>query len=50
MLPLPLGFILAGSLSGYLSDRYDARYFATGGMLAASLAFVLINSLPVNFL
>ena len=49
MLPLSLGFILAGPLSGYLSDRYDARYFATGGMVGASLAFVLINALPVDF-
>ncbi len=49
MLPLSAGFLLAGPLSGYLSDRFDARLFATGGMLAAAGAFVLINFLPVNF-
>jgi len=48
-LPLSLGFLLAGPLSGHLSDRFDARYFATGGMLAASVAFLLLGLLPVDF-
>ncbi|EQD57604.1 multidrug transporter, partial [mine drainage metagenome] len=33
MLPLTVGFLLSGPLSGYLSDRLGARYFATGGMI-----------------
>ncbi|HET6963674.1 MAG TPA: MFS transporter [Acidimicrobiales bacterium] len=49
MLPLTAGFLLAGPLSGYLSDRYGARPFATGGMLAAALSFFLLEMLPINF-
>ena len=35
MLPLTVGFLIAGPASGWLSDRYGARPFATGGMLVA---------------
>ncbi|MEO6998473.1 MAG: MFS transporter, partial [Terracoccus sp.] len=49
MLPLTVGFLVAGPLSGYLSDRYGARPFATGGMLVAALSFVWLLLLPVNF-
>jgi MFS family permease len=49
MLPLTCGFLLAGPLSGYLSDRYGARPFATGGMLLAAVSFALLELLPVNF-
>jgi MFS family permease len=49
MLPLTLGFLLAGPASGYLSDRYGARPFATGGMLAAAASFFLLELLPIDF-
>ncbi len=49
MLPLTVGFLFAGPLSGFLSDRYGARWFATGGMLATALAFGLLMLLPVEF-
>jgi MFS family permease len=49
MLPLTVGFLVAGPLSGWLSDRFGARPFATGGMLVAALAFLLLELLPVNF-
>jgi MFS family permease len=49
MLPLTLGFLIAGPLSGWLSDRYGARPFATGGMLVSALAFGLLTLLPVDF-
>jgi MFS family permease len=49
MLPLTLGFLLAGPLSGYLSDQFGARYLATGGMIAAAISFVFLMVLPVNF-
>jgi MFS family permease len=49
MLPLTAGLLFAGPLSGYLSDRYGARPFATGGMLAAALSFVFLTLLPIDF-
>jgi MFS family permease len=49
MLPLTAGFLLAGPVSGILSDRYGARGFATAGMLGSALSFALLERLPVNF-
>ena len=49
MLPLTVGFLVAGPASGWLSDRFGARPFATGGMLLAALAFFLLELLPVDF-
>jgi MFS family permease len=49
MLPLTIGFLLAGPLAGILSDRYGSRPFATGGMLVSALSFVLLEMLPVDF-
>ncbi len=49
MLPLTVGFLLAGPASGILSDRYGSRPFATGGMLVSALSFFLLAMLPVNF-
>jgi MFS family permease len=49
MLPLIAGFLVAGPASGYLSDRFGARPFATGGMILAAASFLLLILLPVNF-
>jgi len=49
MLPLTIGFLVAGPLSGALSDRFGARPFATGGMLGAALTFALLELLPIDF-
>jgi len=49
MLPLTLGMLLAGPTSGYLSDRFGARWFATGGMLGSALSFLLLSLLPIDF-
>ncbi len=49
MLPLTVGMLLAGPTSGYLSDRYGARPFATGGMIAAAVSFGLLMLLPIDF-
>ncbi len=49
MLPLTVGFLIAGPTSGWLSDRFGARPFATGGMVVAALSFLLLEMLPVNF-
>jgi MFS family permease len=49
MLPLTVGLLVAGPTSGYLSDRFGQRMFATGGMLLAALSFALFLFLPTNF-
>jgi MFS family permease len=49
MLPLTLGMLIAGPTSGFLSDRFGARPFATGGMLGAAASFSLLLLLPVDF-
>ena len=49
MIPLTVGFLIAGPIAGWLSDRHGARPFATGGMILAALSFVLLELLPVNF-
>src|SRR3977135_627607 len=49
MLPLTVGMLIAGPTSGYLSDRHGARFFATGGMVAAAVSFGLLMLLPVDF-
>ncbi len=49
MLPLTVGFLVAGPVSGWLSDRFGARPFATGGMVVAALSFLLLELLPINF-
>ena len=49
MLPLIAGFLVAGPASGWLSDRFGARPFATGGMVLAGVSFLLLIVLPVDF-
>jgi MFS family permease len=49
MLPMTFGFLVAGPTSGWLSDRFGARTFATGGMVVAAASFVWLWVLPVNF-
>ena len=49
MLPLTVGFLVAGPVFGRLSDRYGARPFATAGMLLAALSFLLLMVLPADF-
>jgi MFS family permease len=49
VLPLTAGFFIAGPLSGALSDRFGARWFASGGMLLFAMSFVGLLVLPVNF-
>src|ERR1700727_1318923 len=48
MLPLTLGMLIAGPTSGFLSDRFGARWFATGGMLGTALGFGLLLILPID--
>ncbi|MFB9745205.1 MFS transporter [Pseudonocardia sulfidoxydans] len=49
MLPLTIGFLVAGPVSGFLSDRFGARPFATGGMVVAAASFLLLDVVPVDF-
>jgi MFS family permease len=49
MLPLTFGILLAGPISGFLSDRYGSRPFATGGMAGSAAGFALLVFLPVDF-
>jgi MFS family permease len=49
MIPLTLGLLIAGPVTGILSDRYGARPFATGGMIGAGISFGLLELLPIDF-
>ncbi len=49
MLPLSAGFLLSGPISGYLSDKFGAKLFATGGMVLGALSFLLLMLLPADF-
>ena len=49
MIPSSIGMLIAGPLSGRLSDRFGARYFATIAMILTAIGFSLMLALPVNF-
>ncbi len=49
MLPLLVGFVVMGPISGWLSDRFGARLFSTVGMLIQVGGFVGLTFLPANF-
>jgi MFS family permease len=49
LLPLTAGFLVAGPVSGFLSDRFGARAFATTGMIIFAGSFIGLMLLPVDF-
>jgi MFS family permease len=49
MLPLIGGLLIAGPISGILSDRFGPRRFAVAGPLVAALSLALLSLLPVDF-
>ena len=49
LLPLTVAFLVAGPVSGALSDRFGARTFATGGLLIVAGSFLGLLLLPVDF-
>lgn len=49
LLPLTVGFLVAGPLSGVLSDKFGARLFATLGLSVVTATFVLLLLIPVDF-
>ena len=49
LLPLTAGFLVAGPVSGYLSDRFGPRGFTTGGMIVFGGSFIGLMLLPIDF-
>ncbi|MCU1514383.1 MAG: transporter [Microbacteriaceae bacterium] len=49
LLPITIGFLIAGPISGALSDRFGARAFSTIGLLLVTASFVALLLIPVNF-
>jgi MFS family permease len=49
MLPLSVGFLIAGPFAGRLADHFGARPFTTGGMIACAASFLLLIALPISF-
>jgi MFS family permease len=49
MIPMSIGFVLTGPISGWLSDKHGARLLATLGMVISAIAFIGFVLLPVDF-
>jgi MFS family permease len=49
LLPLTAAFLISGPISGFLSDRFGSRGFATAGMLVFGASFIGLILLPVDF-
>ncbi|MGA7923719.1 MAG: MFS transporter, partial [Thermoplasmata archaeon] len=49
MMPMIAGFLAAGPVSGWISDRRGPRTIATVGMALGSATFFLLALLPVDF-
>jgi MFS family permease len=49
LLPLTIGFLLAGPASGWLSDKFGARTFATGGLLLTVVSYAGLLLIPIDF-
>ena len=49
MIPMIAGFAIMGPVSGYLSDKYGARIFATLAMVVTAGTFIALSFLPYNF-
>ena len=49
MMPMIVGFLVAGPLSGWLSDARGPKLLATMGMVIASATFFGLALLPTNF-
>ncbi|NON62042.1 MFS transporter [Acidianus sp. RZ1] len=49
MIPLMIGFVAMGPISGWLSDRYGSRFLATLGMVIVGLGFIALTTIPYDF-
>ena len=50
MIPMSIGFVITGPISGWLSDKHGARLLATAGMVISAVAFIGFVMLPVDFI
>lgn len=48
-IPLLIGFVVMGPISGKLSDKFGARGFATAGMMIVVGSLLALSTLPYNF-
>ena len=48
MLPMTVGFLVMGPLSGYLSDKYGPRLFMVSGMIIVTVSFVWLAFMPYD--
>jgi MFS family permease len=49
LVPMTIGFLAAGPLAGYLSDKFGPRLFASGGLLVMAASFLGLLLLPGDF-
>ncbi|HWA65647.1 MAG TPA: MFS transporter [Mycobacteriales bacterium] len=49
MVPLTVGFLISGPVSGRLTDRFGAKPFATAGMALSGVCFLFFDLMPMNF-
>ena len=49
MIPMSLGFVSAGPVSGWMSDKKGARGLASGGMFLLCGIFLILSTLPYDF-
>jgi EmrB/QacA subfamily drug resistance transporter len=48
LIPFALAYVLVAPISGFLSDRFGSRGFATIGMIISALALLWFSTLPEN--
>lgn len=48
-IPMMLGFVVLGPISGAISDRTGARSISTLGMIISAISFVLLSTLTYQF-
>ena len=49
MVPLTVGFFVAGPVAGRLADRHGARGFATLGLVLTGVSLVGLQAIPIDF-
>ncbi len=49
IIPMSLGFVSAGPVSGWLSDKKGSRGLATAGMCLLCVIFLILSTLPYDF-